>query len=134
VPAFPLSVHNNSSDSILHVSASDTAVRYNRLFHGLPPLLTILLLTKFSKCKLIVILPFSSITKLSIRPLSCIATHAQVHILTYLRMGGFQTTQHHRCHHHALVWKKVEPCSILEVFSIRDSGASYPALRIVLCE
>jgi hypothetical protein len=73
VPASPLFVLNISPDSILHVSASDTAVRYS-LLHGLPPLLTILLLTKFAKYKLIVILPLSSITELSIRPLSCTAT------------------------------------------------------------
>jgi hypothetical protein len=66
LPAFPLSVLNISTDSILHVSASDTAVRY-RLLHGLPPLLTLLMLTKFAWYKLIIIHSLSSITELSIR-------------------------------------------------------------------
>jgi hypothetical protein len=53
--AFPLRVLNISSDSILHASPSNTAVRYS-LLRGIPPFLTKLLLTKFVWHKRIVIL------------------------------------------------------------------------------
>ena len=68
MPAIPLSVLNIFTDSILHVSASDTAVRC-RLLPGLPPLLTILLLTKFALVQTYCYLSVVSIMELSIRPL-----------------------------------------------------------------